>query len=148
MASSEKNRFDPNKMTLDEGLALIRNVQGDYGISTRKGILTSRDEQMRKIRKELRIKNVPEGFNKWMLPFNTDGPATFYMSFAAPNSYVPEHTHDEGDGIRFMLNGSIQLEDLELSAGDWMYIPKGAEYSFKAGPMGAGMFYCYQCCCG
>ena len=46
------------------------------------------------------------------------------------------------------MSGSIIYKGNELVAGDWMYIPQGVKYSFKVGPNGARMGYCYQCCCG
>jgi quercetin dioxygenase-like cupin family protein len=68
-----------------------------------------------------------------------------FISVAAPNVKVPEHTHNEGAGLRFIASGSITYKDTELNAGDWMYIPKGAKYSFQVGALGATMFYCYHC---
>jgi hypothetical protein len=52
---------------------------------------------------QLNIKNISSEFYKFSLPFYTDGPATFYMSFGAPNTAVPEHSHDEGDGITIIM---------------------------------------------
>jgi hypothetical protein len=60
---------------------------------------------------------------------------------------VPKHSHDEGDGIRIIMSGSIIYDGHELSGGDWMFIPKGVAYDFKVGPMGAALCYCYCCCC-
>jgi hypothetical protein len=50
--------------------------------------------------------------------------------------------------VRFIISGSIKYNGIELTAGDWMFVPKGEEYEFTVGPLGASMAYCYQCCCG
>jgi hypothetical protein len=35
------------------------------------------------------------------------------------------------------MSDSIIFDGRELTAGDWMHIPKGVRYSFKVGPKGA-----------
>jgi hypothetical protein len=95
----------------------------------------------------LPIRNVPEGFEKWQLPFVFDK-GLFFITHAKPGTKAAEHSHDEGDGIRFIVSGSIHYKDHELGPGDWMFIPAKVPYSFTAGPRGASMCYCYCCCCG
>ena len=46
--------------------------------------------------------------------------SNFFLSFAAPGIKVPEHSHDEGDGIRVILSGSLTYGGHQLTAGDWM----------------------------
>jgi hypothetical protein len=70
-----------------------------------------------------------------------------FITTAEPDVETPEHAHEEGDGIRFIAAGSIIYNGTELIAGDWMFVPRGVSYAFKAGPMGALMCYCYCCCC-
>jgi hypothetical protein len=60
---------------------------------------------------------------------------------------VPTHSHNEGDGVRFIASGSIKYNGQELTTGDWMYIRAGSEYEFEVGRYGAVMCYCYCCCC-
>jgi quercetin dioxygenase-like cupin family protein len=138
--------FDPNKSTLSACLSEIRKIQEDIGLDTSR-IITSRDEVIRKNSKLFEVRNVPEGFKKVRLPLHLRNESTLYISTGAPDTKVPRHSHDEGDGIRFMISGSIQYGDKELTAGDWMFIPAGAEYEFVVGPYGATMCYCYCCCC-
>jgi hypothetical protein len=96
---------------------------------------------------ELEVKNVPSGFSKYQLPVYLDKPSQLFMSFGAPNTDVPEHSHDEGDGIRFIMWGSVEYNGQTLSGGDWMFIPAGTQYRMRVGPHGAGICYCYCCCC-
>jgi len=89
--------------------------------------------------------SVPEGFQKWQLPFYLEG-GQFFITTAGPNLEVGEHAHDD-DGVRFIISGSIFYDGIELGQGDWMYLPKGQRYGFRTGPAGALMWYCYRCCC-
>ncbi|MGZ3617909.1 MAG: cupin domain-containing protein [Ktedonobacteraceae bacterium] len=143
-----EEKFNPNVLTFEEGLKRLHRILAKEGLDPQKRITTSRDEKVANLREVLKVTNVPKGFQKWMLPVYMTSPSQLYISVAEPHAEVPLHSHDEGDGIRFMISGSINYNGQELTAGDWMYIPKGAQYSMKAGPFGAAMCYCYCCCCG
>ena len=138
--------FKPNSMTFAEGVERLQRAAKAAGV--RGGaILTSRDEAAKKATKQLAVTNVPPGFTNWQFPVFLEGPSQQFFTYGAPNAEVGTHSHDEGDGIRVILSGSIIYNGVELHEGDWMYIPKGEPYEFKVGPRGAGMFYCYRCCC-
>jgi len=138
--------FNPNQVTFDQGLERIRHAVGRTGLRSG-GVVTSRRAEAQEAQKLLTVSNVPGGFRKWQLPVYLESPSQLFITEAEPNLSVPEHSHDEGDGIRFIAGGSIIYDGTELIAGDWMFIPAGASYSFKTGPMGALMCYCYCCCC-
>ena len=139
--------FDPNRLTFAQCLERMREAVDKVGAPIDGSILTSRDEAAVALRTALRIDNVPEGFEKYQLPVYLDGASQMFVTLAQPGLRVPEHSHDDGDGIRFIAGGSIIYEGKELTAGDWMFIPKGQRYSFEVGPQGAIMCYCYRCCC-
>jgi hypothetical protein len=140
--------FDPNQLTFDEGLERIQRASDQAGIRLdEKRILTSRDEDVQKLMRVLRVTNIPDGFQKWQLPISLREPSQLYISTGVPNAHVPTHAHRDGDGIRFIASGSILYNGQELHAGDWMFIPAGQEYSFEVGPFGATMCYCYCCSC-
>ncbi|SCL31093.1 hypothetical protein GA0070624_4203 [Micromonospora rhizosphaerae] len=143
--ASEK--FNPNRLSFDEGLERIRRATEEAGIRLEGRIFTSRDEGADSLRKALAVSNVPDGFRKYQLPVYLSERSQMFISFAEPDIHTPEHSHDEGDGIRFIAGGSIIYEGKELTAGDWMFIPRGQSYSFDVGPNGALMCYCYCCCC-
>jgi hypothetical protein len=139
--------FDPKRVkTLEEGIELIQSVQSDLGLS-QDAIFTSIDVERAGGHPALLVTNIPSGFAKTMLPFYTDGAATFYLSSGAPNASVPTHSHDEGAGLRLIVGGSIRYGEQVLREGDWMFMPAGAEYEFDVGPTGVTMFYCYRCTC-
>jgi hypothetical protein len=133
-------------LTFEQGLDRIKKAVGkDFDITNR--IVTSRDSGMGHLVTKLKVAGAPAGFEKWQLPVYLNGPSQLFISAAGPNVEVGEHSHDAGDGVRFMVSGSILFEGKELTAGDWMFIPKGKKYAFKVGAVGACMCYCYCCCC-
>lgn len=139
--------FNPNEKTMAGCLQRIQQAAKSSGLDINKDIITSRDTVLKEVLNSLEVTNIPNGFVKVQLPVSFDGPTTTYMSFGAPRTKVPVHSHDEGAGIRVIISGSIKYNGQRLTAGDWMYIPKGKSYEFEVGNMGVGMFYCYQCCC-
>lgn len=139
--------FKPNRMTFDQGVDRLNTALKDHRLDYKSRIVTSRDPDFAKVSESLRVTNVPEGFAKWQLPIMLDGPSQMYVTVANPNATVPTHSHDEGDGLRWIISGSIIYEGKELTAGDWMFVPRGKPYSFLVGDKGAVMAYCYQCCC-
>lgn len=144
---SMKNQFKPNALTFAQGVQRVEGANKKAGFDYKSKITTSRDKGAVSATKSLIVSNVPGGFKKFQLPVVIDGASQVFLSVGAPDTKVPAHSHDEGDGLRFITSGSIIYNGQELTAGDWMYIPKGKKYSFEVGPHGATMFYCYQCCC-
>lgn len=140
-------KFDPNQITFDEGLERIQRGLRKAKVKLEGRILTSRDEDVLKAVRLLQVDNVPDGVQKWQLPFSLNQPSQLFISTAAANTKVPAHSHRDGDGIRFIVAGSINYRGVELTAGDWMFIPKGKSYSFEVGKFGATMCYCYCCSC-
>ena len=139
--------FNPNILTFEEGLQRI-NAAIEKVKLPRTGVITSRDPAAARAQRLLETTNVPgSGFRKWQLPVYLDRPSQLFVTVADPDVEVPEHSHDDGDGIRFVAGGSIQFGKHELTPGDWMFIPAGTKYSFRVGPAGAIMCYCYCCCC-
>ena len=138
--------FNPNARSIQDCVQLVADVLNKHAIDTSK-IITSKDKAVLNALSDLQVTNIPGGFNKWQLPIHFTEPVFTFLSFGAPNTDVPEHSHDDGPGLRIILNGSINYDGNELTAGDWMYLPAKAKYSFRVGPMGVGMFYCYCCCC-
>ena len=141
-----QNEFNPNRLTFDQGLERIRKAADRAGFSA-EGVVTSRDRAALNTREALAVDNVPPGFTKWQLPVFLNNPSQMFVTVAQPGAKAGRHSHDEGDGMRFIAGGSIIHEGRELVPGDWMYIPAGRPYEFEVGPNGALMCYCYCCCC-
>lgn len=145
-ATSAKEKFKASHIPFDDGIKRIKSALSKAGYEHGSRIMTSRDADAVKLSNLLAIDSgLPKGMTKWQLPFYFDG-GQFFITTAEPGVKVGEHSHDE-EGVRFIISGSIIYDGIELSAGDWMYLPKGARYSFKVGLLGASMCYCYRCCC-
>jgi hypothetical protein len=139
--------FTPNALTFQQGIQRINGALQSSGLKVGKGVVTSRDPTVRKAMDALQVSNIPSGFKKWQLPVYFNNPTQLFISVGAPDTDVAEHSHDEGDGIRFIMGGSIIHDGVELTEGDWMFIPKGTRYSMKVGRIGVIACYCYECCC-
>lgn len=140
------SKFEPNAATFQDGIDRVAEAIAKAGAKVGHRVMTSHDKEAVSLSNLLAVDSVPEGFKKWQLPFVFKR-GQFFISVANPNVSVPKHSHEDGDGIRFIVGGSIYYDGKELKSGDWMFIPKNVEYSFVTGPMGAVMFYCYECCC-
>ena len=140
-------KFCPTHISFDDGKKRINEALEKVGHKMSSRILTSRDQDAVKLCNLLGVsqKQLPNGFTKWQLPFYLDG-GQFFFTTAQPGAEVGEHSHDN-DGVRFVISGSVYYDGIELNEGDWMFIPKGKEYTIKVGPQGARMCYCYSCCC-
>lgn len=141
------NKWNSNELTFQQGLKRIVEENKKAGFDYSRQITTSQDKEAKSAVDGLKFPYVPDGFTKFQLPFALNSPTQMFISVGAPGTKVPEHSHDEGDGVRFIVNGSIKYNGKELKTGDWMYVPKGKKYSFEVGPLGATFFYCYECCC-
>lgn len=139
--------FNPNALTFAQGVEILSKANKKAGFDWKRSITTSQNPAAKAAAAELSVSNVPGGFKKFMLPVYLDKPSQLFVSVGAPDTEVPRHSHDEGDGIRYIVSGSIIYDGKELHSGDWMFIPAGKPYSFKVGPRGVTMFYCYECCC-
>jgi quercetin dioxygenase-like cupin family protein len=139
-------KFDPNRLAFQACVTRIERAVKDAGLKMDGHIVTSKDKGVPEVMgKALKVDNVPDGFVKWQLPLYIKEPTHLFVTVAQPGAKAPVHAHNDGDGIRFIAGGSIRYNETELTAGDWMFIPAGANYSFEAGPVGAVMFYCYSC---
>ena len=131
--------FQPEDITFQEGLQRIGAARQKTRVSQEDRILTSRDPGISDMREDLRVSGLPEGFEMWQLPV-TVGRTLQFIGVAAPRARMPAHRHNQ-PVLRVILSGSITYEGKELTAGDWMYIPAGKEYSFQAGHLGATFLY-------
>lgn len=137
--------LNANQATFEQGLERIRRAVERTDLNRTNGIVTSRDDNAREAQRLLRTDEIPAGFVKWQLPVYLGRPSQLFITVAQPDAEAPEHSHDEGDAIWFIASGSIIYHGIELTTGDWMFIPARTKYSFKAGPFGALMCYCCSC---
>jgi hypothetical protein len=117
-------RFDPNRSSLAACMERIQAALKGRGRELNVGIVTSRDADAGELRRELAIDNVPYGFRKYQLPVTLPEQSFMFITVAEPDAESPTHSHEDGDGIRFIAGGSIIYNDTELIAGDWMFVPR------------------------
>jgi mannose-6-phosphate isomerase-like protein (cupin superfamily) len=108
-------------------------------------IVTSRTPGWDQAQYELRREHMPPGWETWQLPlFLVGRPTFFFISACAPGAVLPKHQHNV-DQVRIVLSGGMIYNGLELKSGDWMYIPKGKDYTLHASlnPGGCTIMYAY-----
>jgi redox-sensitive bicupin YhaK (pirin superfamily) len=134
-------QLKPNALRFAQGIQRIKEAASNVGFEFKSKITTSRDKAAKAAADYLLVSSVPHGFKNFQLPVFIDGPTQIFVSVGAPDTEVTELSGDEGEGLRYIVSGSVIYNGQELTAGDWMYIPAGKEYSLRAGPRGANIFY-------
>jgi quercetin dioxygenase-like cupin family protein len=116
-----------------KGVRRIKDALQKHGLELGRGIVTSRDKDIDRVRTELRRAEMPRGFQQWQLPvaLGPDKNVLAFMTVAEPDAELPHHSHDV-ELFRVIVSGTAYYKDLELKAGDWMVVPKGESYSLKA----------------
>jgi mannose-6-phosphate isomerase-like protein (cupin superfamily) len=126
-----------------KGVVQVREALEAADVDTSK-IITSRNPSLRMMKDRLRASLMPTGFEQHQLPIPLRGEDILcFITTGRPNAEFPEHRHSKNDGLRVVISGSIRYEGVELTAGDWMYVPRGAAYSFVAGSSGCTLFHSY-----
>lgn len=62
-----------------------------------------------------------------------------YLLKIAPGASVPEHIHT-GDEEGFMVEGEVSFGDVHLSAGDYLFAPKGSTHKKATTKTGCTVF--------
>ena len=121
-----KDAFKPNALTFKEGVERIKQANDEANFCFKSKISTSLDTAARKATGGLMVTNVPGGFKKFQLPLYLDKASQLFVSVGTPDTKVPIHSHDEGDGFRYISAGSIIYDGQELKAGDILFSIAGA----------------------
>jgi quercetin dioxygenase-like cupin family protein len=130
-----------------KGVLRVKKACKDLGVTFGKKIVTSRDRSMPALLEKLRRTTLPPGFEQWQLPIILGGgnrPVMFFVTVGSPNAKLPHHRHRNDSLFRIVLSGSITYNGIELTSGDWMYVPTGQPYSFKAGKSGCVIMHTYN----
>ena len=130
-----------------KGVKRVRDAWDKLGVTLGDRIVTSRDPEMEQLAKELRRETLPEGFEQWQLPIvlgQGGRPVMAFITSGQPHALIPDHKHANDAVFRVVLGGSIIFRDSELIPGDWMYVPAGQSYSFRAGRFGCVVMHLYN----
>ena len=120
-----KKDFDFDFLTFEEGVSRVNTAIEGVGLKPGaflSKIVTSQDPTGKKLEEALTVDKVPDNYDKWQLPVYWVGTgAQFFITVIPPGENIPSHSHDEGPGIRFIIQGSIEYDGQELHSGDWMF---------------------------
>lgn len=140
---------DDHLQVLDDGtLAGVQHVldaAARHGLRIEAEVVTSRTPGVAEAMLETPRRGLPAGCQQWQLPvFSHSAAQVFFLSECVPNTRVTEHVHRDEDIFRVVVQGSIRLADgTELTAGDWMFVPRGVAYSYTAGAQGCRTIHRY-----
>lgn len=76
-----------------------------------------------------RLFNEPE-VQKWFVPVDCSYWNIDIITVVAPLTIIPEHKHDE-PVMRYLLQGSLELNGVEYVEGDWVIVPANKLYGIQ-----------------
>jgi hypothetical protein len=128
------------------GVRFVREALKGLDFGKTKRVVTSREPGLREATERLRRRDMPEGVDKWQLPLIIGGerPAFLFITTLRPNAVVPLHGHSNDTITRIVMTGSVKAEGVELTQGDWFYVPRNVPYSYAAGSYGATLLHVYN----
>jgi len=130
-----------------KGVRRVNDALKKLGVKLGDKIVTSRDKDMQELVNVLRRETMPDGFEQWQLPIVLGGgnrPVMSFITVGNANAEVPQHRHRDDCLFRIVISGSLHFRDLELFPGDWMYVPTGQPYAFRAGKLGVVVMHVYN----
>jgi hypothetical protein len=139
----DESIFDLVEGTL-RGILRVKHCLSAAGVDTAQ-IVTSRDAAIASMEESLRTQVVPSGFEQYQLPILLSGEnAMYFITTGQPFAEFPRHSHSKSAGLRLIIQGSIIYDGKELVSGDWLYVPRGCSYEFRAGQHGCSIFHVYE----
>lgn len=127
-----------------KGVTRVKDALKKRGVRGGRRVLTSRDKGLDTVRNDLKRDRMPKGFQQWQLPvaLGPDQNVLGFVTVGAPDAVLPAHSH-RVDLFRVVISGSVHYKGQELTAGDWMTVPRGTQYELKAGPHGFIIWHWY-----
>ena len=127
-----------------KGVTQVKDALKKRGVRGGRRIVTSMDKGVDETREDLQRTKMHRGWRSWQIPIVLGPYDTVleFLSVGEPGATVPDHSH-EADLFRWVIAGSIIYRDFVLTAGHWMYVPKGLSYRLQAGPHGATVAHAY-----
>lgn len=136
--------LDRNKDGELVGTLRIKDALRKRGIDTANRVITSQDEDIRAVERDLAGVQQPAGVRRSQMPI-TLGEGEDVLCFETQmnaDASVPEHQHGHSV-FRVVISGSLLFRGKTLGPGEWIVVPAGQDYSVAAGPEGCVMFYAH-----
>ncbi|ATQ44286.1 cupin domain-containing protein [Caulobacter mirabilis] len=76
-----------------------------------------------------------KGFVVKVLFSSAEPPMSLTYSWFKPGFPLPRHSHS-ADCLYYVISGEMRMGEDALGAGDCMFVPAGALYTFETGPQG------------
>ena len=130
------SRPDPDDAVLSASHARIEQATG---LTKEDRIVTSRD----KGRDALPGRDLPAGMEQKLFAVALPHKMLAFETRFEPNVTLPSHAHAKAAVFRVVRQGSVFYGDVELKAGDWMYVPPGASYELRSGAEPCWVWHMY-----
>lgn len=122
------------------GTTRVKDYLKRHNIPFPDRVLTSQDEGMEDVRRELAKKTNLKGVEQWQLPILIDENLIWVLAHHDPDVVIPPH-HHEGWVLHIVLHGELEYEDRRLRRGDFILVPPGKTYSLRV--VGGDATTCY-----
>lgn len=128
------------------GVRRVREALAKVGVELGDEIISSRDPHIAEVQQELGGLLMPVGIDKAQIPIvlDADRPVYLFITVGAPNAVVPMHVHQDDRIWRIILAGSIIHDGIELTQGDWFYVPRKKGYGYTVGKLGCILLHTYH----
>jgi quercetin dioxygenase-like cupin family protein len=73
----------------------------------------------------------------------SEGSSYAGLLWVKPGRHIPDHSHHQACHHVWVVEGSAVVEDRELAAGSYWYIPPGRNHGVRAGASGCQLLYLY-----
>lgn len=77
-----------------------------------------------------RLKNFSEEIKKYVIPVDITDANFLVLTEVSAGTTVKPHSHDEAQ-LRYIIKGSLTLNDKKYAAGDWVFVPTDVTYSIQ-----------------
>ena len=76
------------------------------------------------------------------LLWSGDGQVAGVMAFE-PGAVMARHVHEDRSHHIWVTEGTVRIDDEELSAGSYVHVPAGVPHEVRGGPEGCAFFYVF-----
>ncbi len=127
-------RSESRRPLLEDYLIRLELALAAIGKEPLAEIVTSRDPRL--AGQASALSALADEVRGWTPPFSGDEEMQTCVTITGPGGDIGPTLHLDGDAVRFILSGSTWFGGVELTPGDWMFIPAGCAYRLRVGHRG------------